>query len=335
VGRQVSRESRKPLLVTGAHRSGTGWVGQVLASSPTPLGYVWEPFSPRHRPGTLPVRFPRYFEYVCHENADGLSAPLADTLAFRYRPLAELRAVRGPKDAARMGRDWSRFRRQRRRRAAALLKDPIALFSSEWLVDTFSMEAIVLVRHPAAFASSLKRRGWRHNFQSFLDQPLLMRDFLAPHEEQIRVHARSRQDIVDDAILLWNVLYDAVGRFRERRPDWSYVRLEDLARDPLPRFRALFERHGLEWSDRVASFIVATSNDANPTVESHGGSVRRNSDAHSWSWTRELTPAEIERVRERTQPFAARFYGDADWIEPGATTLRGRESAPACGSRSA
>jgi hypothetical protein len=330
----VSLHNRKHLLVTGAHRSGTGWVGQVLASSPTPLGYVWEPFSPRHRPGTLPVRFPRYFEYVCHENANGLAAPLADTLAFRYRPLAELRAIRGPKDAARMGRDWVQFGRHRRRRAAALLKDPIALFSSEWLVDTFSMDAVVVVRHPAAFASSLKRRGWRHNFQSFLDQPLLMRDFLAPHEEQIRLHARSRQDIVDDAILLWNVLYDAVGRFRERRPEWSYVRLEDLARDPLAGFRALFEHHGLEWSDRVARFVVATSNAANPTVESHGGSVKRNSNAHSWSWTRQLSAAEIERVYERTKPFAARFYDDADWIEPSSTTLRGPEPEAALAGRS-
>jgi len=46
----------KPILVTGSHRSGTTWAGRVLAFSPTPLGYIWEPFNPRHRPGTFPIR---------------------------------------------------------------------------------------------------------------------------------------------------------------------------------------------------------------------------------------------------------------------------------------
>ena len=36
------------------------------------MGYLWEPFNPRHRPGTFPIRFPHYFHYVCAENGAGL-----------------------------------------------------------------------------------------------------------------------------------------------------------------------------------------------------------------------------------------------------------------------
>ncbi len=65
-----------------------------------------------------------------------------------------------------------------RRGATPLVKDPIALFSAEWLAATFDMRVLVMIRHPAAFAASIRRRGWRHRFADFLEQPLLMRDLL-------------------------------------------------------------------------------------------------------------------------------------------------------------
>jgi hypothetical protein len=303
------------VLVTGAHRTGTGWVSKVLAMSPSRLGYIWEPFSPRHRPGTLPIRFERYFQYVCAENCEDYAGPLADTIAFRYRPLAELRSLRSARDAGRMLRDWGVFTRQRRRGAAALLKDPIALFSSEWLADTFDLDVVVLIRHPAAFVGSLKTRNWRHSFQSFLDQPLLMRDFLGPLEEEIRYYTVKGRDIVDESAALWKVLYTAIERFQKERPDWNFVRLEDLSRDTLPAFKKLYAELGLEWGGKVEEFIRSTSSSRNLVVDSDPGSVRRNSAAHSWSWKKQLTPAEVERVREITDPLWKSFYGDEAWGE--------------------
>ena len=62
--------SAKPILVTGAHRSGTTWVGKMLALAPG-VGYVHEPFNPRFSAG----RFDRYFTVVTREN--GNAAPEA------------------------------------------------------------------------------------------------------------------------------------------------------------------------------------------------------------------------------------------------------------------
>ena len=92
----------KPILVTGAIRSGTGWVGQILAASPTPIGYIWEPLSVLHRPGTLAIRWPHWFPYVCAENCEPYVPAIERSLAFQYRTGAELRSVRKPKDAGRM-----------------------------------------------------------------------------------------------------------------------------------------------------------------------------------------------------------------------------------------
>src|SRR5882672_1880226 len=59
----------RPILVTGAHRSGSTWVGRMIARSPT-IRYIHEPFNPdAFKPGICAARFEREFTYVCAENA--------------------------------------------------------------------------------------------------------------------------------------------------------------------------------------------------------------------------------------------------------------------------
>jgi hypothetical protein len=44
--------AQSPILVTGAHRTGTTWVGKMLAASPQ-VAYISEPLNVWHRPGVL------------------------------------------------------------------------------------------------------------------------------------------------------------------------------------------------------------------------------------------------------------------------------------------
>jgi Sulfotransferase family len=304
-------EDRRPILVTGGHRSGTGWVGQVLASSPR-IAYLWEPFSVRHRPGILDAEFPYWFPYVTAENDGHVKPAVADMLAFRYKPMAELRAARAARDLARLARDWSRFRRYRRRGARPLLKDPIAIFSAEWLAGTFDMRVLVLIRHPAAFAYSLKRLGWRHPFDHFLKQPALMKDVLAPFEGEINAFAREERSVLDQAILLWNVIHHAIRRHRERHPEWLFLRLEDIATDPLASFRTICERFGVrEWE--AVSRAAALTSRSGPAEGNRPWDVRRDSRASAARWRSRLSPEELERIRTGVSSVAADFYADRDW----------------------
>jgi hypothetical protein len=305
--------TRRPLLLTGCHRSGTGWVGQVIAAAPEPIGYVWEPFSLRHRPGTCAVRFPYWFPYVTAENEDRYRPAIAAMLDWRYSVRAELAAVRTPKDVARLGRDWAMFQRNRRRRATPLLKDPIALLSAEWLASRFEMDVVVLIRHPAAFTASLKRLHWTHPFDHFLRQPALMRDMLPAYAEDIERFAAQEQDIVDQGILLWNILHDVIAGYQDRHSDWLFARLEDLSLRPVEGFRELFARLGLDYTDEVDALVRRTSASSNPAEASRLDSVHRDSARHVSNWKRTLEPVEVERVRTHTEPIWRRFYRDEDW----------------------
>ena len=137
----------------------------------------------------------------------------------------------------------------RRRHAVPLLKDPIAVFSVEWLHDTFGAEPVLLVRHPAAFAASVKRLHLRHPFGDFLAQPLMMRDWLSSFADELERFAAREQEIVDQAILLWNVIHHALATYRARHPEWALLRLEDISRQPAAEFHALFDRLGVPRDD--------------------------------------------------------------------------------------
>ncbi|HET7483187.1 MAG TPA: sulfotransferase family protein, partial [Actinomycetota bacterium] len=57
-----------PIVVTGSHRSGTTWVGRIMALS-RGTGYIHEPLNPSRRPGWGAGRVPYWYLYVCSENA--------------------------------------------------------------------------------------------------------------------------------------------------------------------------------------------------------------------------------------------------------------------------
>ena len=285
----------------------------MLALSPG-VGYVHEPFNVERWPGWPKRPLPHWFLYVSRENQDRYADIFDEILGFRY-PLRSVLAVRDGRHAGQVAVELPLSLYYRAARLRPLIKDPIAVMSSEWLAERYGMRVVVMIRHPAAFAGSLKRLDWQYDFRNWADQPLLLRDLLGPYEEQIRDYAERRRDILDQAILMWNVIHHAILQFRERHPDWSFIRHEDLAEEPLKGFRDLYERLDLQWDhvaeDAIVRFSTDTSRKEVPTYLHR--TVRRDSKAARWTWTRRLTREEQDRVRAGTEDVARHFYGDEDW----------------------
>lgn len=299
--------STKPILVTGAHRSGTTWVGKMLALAPG-VGYVHEPFNPRFSAGA----FDRYFTVVTQDNEARYAPELERALSFRYDLLTRLRRRHAPKDVARALRDFAHTQGPRRAGARPLMKDPIALLSAEWLAPRFEMDVVVLIRHPAAFASSLKRLGWRHSFATFLDDGRVP-EVIRPYEGEIRAQAREPGDELAQAALLWRLLYNAVAAYRERHDDWLFLRHEDISLEPGERFEQLYERLGLELTEPARTEIERASSAGNPSALPTPHAVELDSAASLGRWREELTGAEIETLRERTADVWPHFYSEGDW----------------------
>ena len=303
--------SDKPILVTGAHRSGTTWVGKMLALAPG-VAYIHEPFSPRTAAGLSPAGFDRYFTVVTSENQARYRPGLEQTIRFRYGLGAQLHSLRGGRDLARIPRDLVRVERARLSGARPLVKDPIALLSAEWLAETFGMDVVVLIRHPAAFAASLKRLGWKHSFANFIQEGRVP-EVVRPYEAEIRQQAERPGEILAQAALLWRLLYNAVDGYRERHPDWAFVRHEDASAEPVATFERLYAQLGLDLTPAAKEAIVRASAPDNPAELATPYAVELDSAASIGRWREDLTAEEVETLRERTRDVWPRFYSDDDW----------------------
>lgn len=304
--------SEHPLLVTGAHRTGTTWVGKMLAANPK-VAYVSEPLNVLHRPGVFSARVSRWYAYICNENEADYLPSFRDLLNFRYHLLAEIRSLRSRKDFLRMGRDVSIFWRAALLRQCPLLKDPFAVFSLPWFAEQLNCRIIVMVRHPAGFVSSLKRLNWSFDFGDLLDQSLLMRDHLEPYRREMQSIAAD--DIVGQASLLWTMIYRVVHAERQRIPSIRVVRHEDLSSDPVVGYHQLYDELGLHFTPRVERIILDSSSSDNPVETSRRRvhSVKLDSRANLDNWKRHLTSEEIARIRRVTEEVAHLYYPEVNW----------------------
>jgi hypothetical protein len=301
-----------PILVTGTHRSGTTWVGKMLAAGSS-TAYISEPLNVLHRPGVFHTKVTHWYPYICEDNQDEYLPSFKELLKFDYRLWDEIRSIRSRRDFLRMGRDFFIFSNGLLRRQRPLLKDPFAVFSLEWFAKCLSCKIVVTVRHPAAFASSLKRLNWPFEFQDLLDQPLLMRDYLEPYREQME--AAESDGIIGQSALLWNLIYGSVHAMRQRNADFIAVRHEDLARDPVNQFHDLYKALDLDFTPGVENTILTSSSSDNPVEPSRKNiyAVKLDSRANIDNWKKRLTTEEIDYLRTKTEGVSSLYYSDAEW----------------------
>ena len=308
----MNNDALTPILVTGMHRSGTTWVGKMLAAA-VGTAYISEPLNVLHRPGVFHAKVRHWYQYVCEDNEHEFLPAFEELLEFDYHLWDEIRSLRSWRDVLRMGRDFFIFYRGLMRGQRVLLKDPFAVFSTPWFAKRLNCKVVITIRHPAAFASSLRRLNWPFDFQDLLDQPLLMRDHLEPYRQEMQ--SMQEDDVIGQAALLWKMIYRSIHATREQHPDFILVRHEDLFLDPTPGYRSLFSSLGLEFTPRVEKIIQNSSSSENPRELSrkrvHG--VKLDSRASLDNWKKRLTVEEIERIRTMTEEVSRLYYSDAEW----------------------
>jgi hypothetical protein len=303
---------KTPILVTGAHRSGTTWVGKMLDSNQQ-TAYISEPLNVLHRRGVYRANVERWYTYITEENETQYLPAFEELLKYRYHLFAELRSLRSQKDFLRMGRDLSIFLNGKLRKQRALIKDPFAVFSAPWFAKKLNCQVVITIRHPGGFASSLKRLNWPFDFRGLLEQPMLMRD----HLEQDRADMERIQadDIIGQSALLWRMIYRSVHAARQLFPDFKIARHEDLSLDPVAGYKLLYDSLGLTFNDTVRDAILNSSSSENPAELSKKKvhSVKLDSRANLDNWKKRLSADEITRIRKMTEDVSHLFYSDNEW----------------------
>lgn len=296
----------KNILLTGAHRSGSTWVGQVIASA-NEIHYIHEPFNPgANKKWLSPIE--HWFEYVGKDSNERKQKRIARYInrVIKYdhvwTPIVKGVIISSAKNQLHTSGFLSNPSR-------IIIKDPLALFSVDWLVDRFQLDLVFTVRHPAAFAASLKTVNWYFDFKQLQSQQDLMNSLSEVFQCKIEsfLSQKKRDVIVEQAILLWDILHTQVKAYEDKYQNCILIKHEEAALNPLIYFKNVFEQLKIEFSQNTVDFIKVSTQSK---VESR---INRNSKTTIHKWKDILSPYEISLIKERLLDHPSRYYELKDW----------------------
>ncbi|MFY0673647.1 MAG: sulfotransferase [Bacteroidia bacterium] len=306
----MTNSNKSPILVTGSHRSGSTWVGKVLSKSDD-LGYMHEPFNPLYpTPRRSPIN--SWYLYVSKHNENIYKPFFSHTFNWNYESARRFRGINNQFKAMM----WLKYGRifMKNTGKTPLVKDPIALFSAPWLAKTFNMKVVMLIRHPAAFVYSLKRKDWEFPFHHLLRQEFLMQDLLADFRPEIEQFSKQREDIIAQGCLIWRIFYKTVAKFEKEHTNWIFLKHEDISRAPKKQFKLLFERLSLEFDDNVLKYLSKSTSAQNPEgTKGNEEQLNRNSIANIDYWKKKLSIEDLERIKALTEDVWPLYYTEKDW----------------------
>lgn len=288
----ISSKEASAIFVTGAPRSGTSWLGEMLAAC-SKVRYVYEPFNFQWSP-RLETQLP-HFKYL----RPGAPAPSLVQLSGGQ-------AFRGEQTPKQLLRSAYRgyWRSSFGRYDKVLVKDPTAVLMADWIEHEYSAQIVSIIRHPCGFASSILPLGWDLSLKRFLRQKHLVQDYFKEYENLL-VRVSKVSDPWVKAGALWSVINTVVLQ-RHKSNGRIICKYEDLCENPLSAMKELTQMLKLESdiskiSDSREGVTSSTANDA--------GSTARDSQQMASIWMSRMTDQQINTVMGVVSEFGlARYY---------------------------
>ncbi len=275
-------DNKQWILVSGSHRSGTTWMGNMLSLSEE-VTYIHEPFNIGIKKDDNHP-FKQTFEYITKRDSVERQAEIKSFLENAI-----------PED---FHFSWNK---------KVLLKDPIAVMSAEWIAEEFDANVVMMVRHPAAFIASLKIKNWRFDFNNYTRQPRLMEEVLYPFKDEIEAYCANPPTIIDQGILLWRIIYSRILDYQKKHPEWVFVRHEDVSMNPLSEIKKIYQKFGMSFNEEIQQKIEEATS---AKVDSQ---FKRDSRKNVYAWLNRLSEQEIAKIKRETWDVAQHFYTEDDW----------------------
>lgn len=295
----------KPILVTGAHRSGSTWIGNIISSAKN-VYYIQEPFNISIKRTNSPCK--HWFEHVDGKDKDD-QVKFEKYLKSFYSNLSQdyFQKTLKTKSLGEIVTILKDIRQKSFQRP--LIKDPIAVMSAEWIYKTLNCDVVIAIRHPAAFIASIKIKNWEFDFKNFQEQNRLVQTYLKDFEYEIEEFSINKKDIIAQGILLWNTIYWTIHQYHKKyKDDWIFIRHEDLSVAPILEFEKIFNALQLQMEENNRNWIIETTS----SLDKKG--FKRDSRNNIKSWKNRLTKSEIDLIKKETEPVWKLYYTEKDWL---------------------
>ena len=305
----------KHILVTGCPRSGTTFLGTVLALPPE-VGYIREPFNRQYGLDGLSHDFTYLYPGMRDEEfyGDLIQKLVEGRASFQRLPL---KAEPTKRQLGRLlFKSGSNFTYLKAKYHPAtrryLLKDPMATLASQYFHRRFDMEVVVIVRHPIPILTSMRRVGTDHDLTDLISQPRLYQKYLKPILGKTDIN---RLPLLERQALLWTSLNLVLSDFVRNNPDFIVLRHKDIASKPFENFKRLYSRLGLEYTDTVDRRIQQLTDRRNIIRVENGVMhvLKRNSRGLITRRYPSFTAAEERLIHSLTDDVVKLFFPTTSW----------------------
>jgi hypothetical protein len=274
---------RRCMLIAGTARSGTTWLGEVIASQVN-CRVMFEPFQP------LKVAAYRQFEYFQYLRPDQDHAAMERFCTALF--------------TGRIRNWWIDQEVARLRPQYRLVKEIRANLLLGWIAKRFpEVPRVFIVRHPCAVVQSRLQLGWATDtdIASFLAQPDLVQDHLAEHLDLIRA---TRTDSGKHAVI-W-CISNVVPLRQFASGGLPIVRYEDLVTQPTVEIPRVFRALGQPYDDSVFDSLAV------PSTSTRGRSGDVAAADRTSDWRRRLARAQIDEILAIVDAFGlGHLYGES------------------------
>jgi hypothetical protein len=190
-----------------------------------------------------------------------------------------------------------------------LYKSPFSSLSSYYLAEKYNMKVVVLIRHPAAFYYSMKKRGWHMNPEDFLKQKTLIDDYLDSIDSDIFNFDSKIEKIINE----WKVVYSVLLDYILKSDNFIPVRHMDICYEPLNIFRDLFQSLNLEFTEKIENEIISMTSNQNNTDTEKKHDFNRNSKGIPDIWKKKLSKNEKFIIKEKTEELSKEYFDNKTW----------------------
>ena len=217
---------------------------------------------------------------------------------------ARLTEARDPPRRARANALWATLARasyeptpsseQAKRR---LVKSVHCILALDWLVESFPVRCVVVLRNPHALFASYRRMSMPDRFRNLLCQPRL-RDDLADYAPHPATPTGEDEEIAFQIALTYSIIA-AQARIH---PEWILTSHDRLCVDPTQAFSTLFGALGMTWGPDAAARLAE--------LDQHGSgyAARRRTAEQPTKWRRDVNDAQRAAIERWIDAFGLREF---------------------------
>jgi Sulfotransferase family len=191
-----------------------------------------------------------------------------------------------------------------------IYKDPLASLSANFLTKRYKLKTVVLLRHPYSYYYSMKKQDWGANpYSNFFAQKSLYQNMTREYEIILKKHENNTALY---SLIEYIVVYKELLKYNTEE-SFCFIRHEDLSSKPINVFEDIYKFCELNFNEKIKLYIYKNTNSSNHSDTKVVSKTKRDSKSLINNWKGKISKEEMSLIKELTFDCIKNIYPENEW----------------------